>query len=449
MTTVLAMVALVGGVTAQRENDTSASGRKHTVVCKASVLTGKAVMDAHGNEMGGVEGLLLDPGTGRVGYMIVRTRGDHAKSCALSIRKCHVKRRDANQIDVTVREKDLATAATVDQINDVHVWRAKKVVGMTVEDASGKRLGQIEALYVDPARRCACYAAIGMGRALGIGEKRHIVPYSALHVRPDRNKAVVVLSRDALKKAPAYARDDAPPMDDLAWHIRMHRIYSVPVYWELGQRMLRASKLEGASVRVWGREAAGEVKGVLLAPNGADVFLAVSGKTHPGQVSAVPLEEVYLFREGDERKFGVAARVLAEAVHVPEADWERQLAARGVNPDGTGALALRPAGEILGRRVMNAVEQRIGDVEDLLLDPTRGRIGYAVMGVGDFLGIGRVLHVVPWTSLKAAGDKAYRLDVTQSDLRVAPKFKPEEWGRIDGRWLDRIDAFYRAIFTKP
>jgi sporulation protein YlmC with PRC-barrel domain len=449
LTVVLAIVVLAGSATAQRGGDTTASEWRRIVVCKASGLTGCVVMDLRGQEIGEVEGLLVDPGTGRVGHLIVRTCGDHVKSRAVSIRKCRVKRGDRHQISVAVRGEDLEIATTVDRIEGARTWRARRVVGMNVEDANGERLGRIEALYVDPARRCVCYAAIGMGEVLGIGEKQHIIPYSVLHVRPNRNKAVVVVSRDALKKAPVYGREDLLPMNEAAWHVQVHRFYSAPVYWERGNRTLRASELEGAPVHVFGKAMTGRVKRVLLWSNGASVFLAVTGKTCPGQVSAVPLEDVYPIREGEERKLGVSARVLAESVRVPATDGKSPPAGRDTDAGGVGARSLQPAGAIFGRCVMNAAGQRIGEVKDLLLDPTRGQIDYAVMGLGDSPGIGRVLQLVPWRSLIVSGDRAYRLEATESDLRGALRFKPEEWNRIDQDWLDRTDDFYRALFTKP
>jgi hypothetical protein len=193
----------------------------------------------------------------------------------------------------------------------------------------------------------------------------------------------------------------------------------------------------------------GRVKGALLWSNGASAFLAVTAETNPGQVSAVPLEDVYRIPGDSALKFGVTARVLDQSVRVMEADRKKHSAAGGADPGDVGARSLQPAGDILGRRVMNAAGEWIGAMEDLLLDPTRGRIDYAVIGIGDSPAVGRDLHLVPWRSLTVSGDKVYRLQATESDLRAALRFKPEEWDRVDEDWLVRTDDFYHAFNTKP
>jgi hypothetical protein len=65
----------------------------------------------------------------------------------------------------------------------------------------------------------------------------------------------------------------------------------------------------------------------------------------------------------------------------------------------------------------------IGTIKRLTIEKVSGRIVYAVVAIGGFLGLGEETHTVPWGKLsydtKLGG---YRTDITESELRDAPDF---------------------------
>jgi hypothetical protein len=73
--------------------------------------------------------------------------------------------------------------------------------------------------------------------------------------------------------------------------------------------------------------------------------------------------------------------------------------------------------------------------ERVMIDKVSGRVSYAVLGFGGFLGLGNDHYPLPWQSLKydtALG--GYRTGVTESQLRGAPKYSGENdwnWGDAD------------------
>mgnify|MGYP000165099482 CR=1 FL=1 len=60
---------------------------------------------------------------------------------------------------------------------------------------------------------------------------------------------------------------------------------------------------------------------------------------------------------------------------------------------------LMAADTLEGDRVVNLNGEDLGKITDIMLDVQRGRIAYAVMSVGGFLGIGDKLFAVPWSAM--------------------------------------------------
>ncbi len=80
------------------------------------------------------------------------------------------------------------------------------------------------------------------------------------------------------------------------------------------------------------------------------------------------------------------------------------------------------ASEIIGTRVKNPQGEVMGKIDDLVFDD-EGRISFAVLGYGGFLGIGQNLVAVPIASLSSAEAPGYfALNTTKKDIQSAPLF---------------------------
>jgi PRC-barrel domain len=93
--------------------------------------------------------------------------------------------------------------------------------------------------------------------------------------------------------------------------------------------------------------------------------------------------------------------------------------------------------EIKGSKVTNLQNEKIGEIEELLVEPASGLIRFAIIGVGGFLGLGETRVAVPWTAFvitKENGKANYVLDATKDMLKNAPK--------VEGRNYDKL--FTRA-----
>jgi len=82
--------------------------------------------------------------------------------------------------------------------------------------------------------------------------------------------------------------------------------------------------------------------------------------------------------------------------------------------------------KVEGTAVYGADDQRIGSIERVMIDKISGKVAYAVLGFGGFLGIGNDHYPLPWQSLKYDTNLGgYVTGITDSQLRGAPKYSNE------------------------
>ena len=102
--------------------------------------------------------------------------------------------------------------------------------------------------------------------------------------------------------------------------------------------------------------------------------------------------------------------------------------------------------KVEGTAVRRSNGDKVGSIERVMIDKRSGKVAYAVMSFGGFLGIGDEYRALPWNVLKYNEDlDAYELNVTEDQLRGAPA--PERgWdtGAVDRGWERNIHDYYRV-----
>lgn len=132
------------------------------------------------------------------------------------------------------------------------------------------------------------------------------------------------------------------------------------------------------------------------------------------------------------------------AVDQQQAQGERQMGAEEMPMD---QLALAQADSIKGSAVVNAGGERIGDIQDIVLDVKQGSAEFAVVGVGGFLGVGEKNVAVPWNRLRPADrPQSFVLDVDRRTLERAPAIDLENVAEMQKQDVrDRIASFWRDV----
>lgn len=106
------------------------------------------------------------------------------------------------------------------------------------------------------------------------------------------------------------------------------------------------------------------------------------------------------------------------------------------------------ASTLKGDSVVNASNEKLGTIEELMIDLSSGRIAYAVLSFGGFLGMGDKLFAIPWSALSVDTDeKRFVLNVKKETLEKAPGFDKDHWPNMaDQAWGANI---YRYYGSKP
>ncbi len=109
--------------------------------------------------------------------------------------------------------------------------RASKIIGMTVEDSQGERLGKVEDLIIDPQSDRVLFAVVEYGGTLGMGGKYTAVPLS-LFSEGTREKLVLNISKDKLASAPTFEKNQWPDVRDRVWSENVYTYYGQTPYWQ-------------------------------------------------------------------------------------------------------------------------------------------------------------------------------------------------------------------------
>jgi sporulation protein YlmC with PRC-barrel domain len=117
-----------------------------------------------------------------------------------------------------------------------------------------------------------------------------------------------------------------------------------------------------------------------------------------------------------------------------------------IQPRPVGSRRLVSAGTVTGNPVRNLSGEDLGKIEEIMLDSASGRIAYAVLSFGGFLGMGDKLFAVPWVALSLNDDQdGFVLNVDPEVLEDAPGFDKDDWPDFaDPTWGRSIHAHYNA-----
>jgi sporulation protein YlmC with PRC-barrel domain len=114
-------------------------------------------------------------------------------------------------------------------------------------------------------------------------------------------------------------------------------------------------------------------------------------------------------------------------------------------------MSLISSERVTGSAVYNHDGDKLGTIDDLVIDKLSGQIRFAVMSFGGFLGIGENYHQIPWDGLRYDNSQdGYLINLSREALEAAPTYDRDQIDSFDyageGRTIDdyygKIDGFY-------
>lgn len=99
-----------------------------------------------------------------------------------------------------------------------------------------------------------------------------------------------------------------------------------------------------------------------------------------------------------------------------------------------------------GTRVVNAAREDLGKIEEFMINVENGKVEYAVLSFGGFLGVGDKLFAIPWNALQVdEASEQMILDVSKERLEKAPGFDKDNWPDFaDTSFQTSIQDYYSS-----
>jgi len=108
-------------------------------------------------------------------------------------------------------------------------------------------------------------------------------------------------------------------------------------------------------------------------------------------------------------------------------------------------ISLIGSDKVEGTAVYGRDENKIGSIERVMIDKQSGKVAYAVLSYGGFMGIGDEHYPTPWSSLKYDTRLGgYVVGITADQLKAAPRFENDNdwsWSRQND---ERVYGYYKA-----
>lgn len=96
-----------------------------------------------------------------------------------------------------------------------------------------------------------------------------------------------------------------------------------------------------------------------------------------------------------------------------------------------------------GAKVYNTAGEKLGSIDHLMIEKVSGRVRYAVMDFGGFLGMGTDRYPLPWGILKYdVAQDGYVVPLDKAKLEGAPKYPESDVPMYDTEYGRRVHGYY-------
>ena len=96
-----------------------------------------------------------------------------------------------------------------------------------------------------------------------------------------------------------------------------------------------------------------------------------------------------------------------------------------------------------GTSVYNAAGDKLGSIDDLVIDKHSGQVCYAVLEFGGFLGMGTDRYPLPWNMLKYdTGKEGYVVPLDKAKLDDAPRYADGDMPEYNTDYNKKVNSYY-------
>jgi sporulation protein YlmC with PRC-barrel domain len=119
----------------------------------------------------------------------------------------------------------------------------------------------------------------------------------------------------------------------------------------------------------------------------------------------------------------------------------------GTNQEGDMAntpVERLTASSIIGDPVENASGEKLGSIENLMINLDSGMIEYAVLEFGGLFGIGGKLFAIPFSEMRLDPEKkVFIIDRDKNFLENLPGFDKDHWPQTNDHYYHDVNMYWR------
>ncbi|MCB0128297.1 MAG: PRC-barrel domain-containing protein [Caldilineaceae bacterium] len=330
---------------------------------------------------------------------------------------------DATATEATTGAEATATSTAASTMNSsgarTNLIRASNLVGYRVYDPQNEDMGTIHDMLVLRSDEDLAYAVVSVGGFLGIGDTLHLVPWWAFTLDQANSRLTLNVTPEILKAAPTYSADALPNVADPNWDT------DLVAYWETVEPTPASSSALTTTNSVTGT-------------TGVTATTAMTATENMTAIESMTATESMTVTED------VSGTADMTGTH-SMTETGNVTGTVGVTATDTNASGVISLNALQDYSVQDTAGDKIGSIEDIMINPQQGRIEYMILSFGGFLGFGDKWFAVPLTASEIrTTDKTIVLDVTPEMLKSAPGFNKNELpSTADANWDQEIRDYWQ------
>ena len=235
-------------------------------------------------------------------------------------------------------DRAAAGASAQSQSSQSSQMSAKKLRGMDVVDAQGKKLGDIDEVVLDMANGRVHAVVLGFGGFLGLGEKHFAFPVSDLQPAKEKDKLQLNVDKQKLKDREGFAKGKYPEPNDDYW-VRIGQADKAgAAAGATGQKasFMRASQVIGKDVEDKSGKDVGEVQDIMLSADHTRIQHVVIDVNGAGHATVEP-KSLSMGKERDKLMISMSADQLKSQAKPAERDARTERTRPATGGAATGA----------------------------------------------------------------------------------------------------------------
>ena len=364
--------------------------------------------------------------------------------------------------------------------------KASDLIGMTVKNYQDEKLGKVDDLAVDMESGRIVQVILSTGGLFGMGDHLTAVPPGALHHDVGQNVLHLQADKQKLRSAPKFDNSKWDAGTQSTQVTEVYSYYDEQPYFRDNPERSAATAQDVKLVNSLPRHLDGTVntdgpKTVEKLRNTAAVRnVAQTQNTRAVRQADGSWQREYYVNENATNNNGLQtqnSRSSARAdgtlsregsspanennrsgVQIPhtrstrnaDISWDQESEANengnASSPAGLGYV--QKASKLMGTAVNNRENEKLGTIENLLVDLSSGRIVAVIISTGGFLGLRDELSAVPASALRFSSDRdTLQLDASKESLSNAPHFQANQWP--DFAQPGYAGGVYRAYQVEP